>query len=599
MRDLLTWLSGRRTPKHADLTPPDAASMDSALHAHGRPRIGAFILQYWRSEDRWKALALLALTMSLTFFVTYLSVWANQLLGQVTDALVSRKWPILATVFAASIGVGVFQWMVITSKDALGNVLDLRWRAWLTERLLARWTHASRYYDIERDDLLKNADQRIAEDVRIFTDSSLNLFNSTVGVVSNAGTFTVLLWGLSQTIEIPLFGSTWEVHGYLVYICYAYAIGGLLVTHWFGKQLIALTMQRQGVEADYRYLSMQLRENAEQIALYKGGAREHGRLVERFALVKENVLRIIVRTWKVDTARGTYGHLLDPLNTVAALPLYFAGKLTYGGLVRTAGAFGVLRGALSYFMQAYVGFAAWLAVTNRLRDLVAALDAAEARATSSGITVRPGDDPSIVTSDISLRAPGGQLLTVLPPLMFRPGERWLIRGPSGAGKSTLLRALAGIWPHGTGAVSIPRDADFLFLPQRSYIPSGSIAAALCYPAEPGRFSDAALREALTSCALSHLCDSLDTIDHWQQKLSGGEQQRFAFARARLHRPAFLFMDEATSAMDPPTEKRLFEGLLSGLPDSAIISIAHRESLSAYHDHTLDVVPVPERRANVP
>lgn len=576
-------------PGPADITAPDAPGDETAPDTARRPPLAAFVLQYWRSEDKWRALALLAITIGITFFVTYLAVWANRLVGEVTDALVNRKWDILLVAFATSVGVGLLSVLVAVSNVAIGQVLDLRWRTWLTGQLLARWVRSSAFYDIERDGLLKNADQRIAEDVRIFTDTSLNLFTGLVSVMTNIVTFTALLWGLSQTLEIALFGSRWVVHGYMVYLAFAWAIGGLAVTHFFGKQLIGLNMHKQGVEADYRYLAMQLRENAEQIALYQGGPREHRRLAERFDLVRRNVLQIVARTWKVDTARNTYGHFFDPLSTVAALPLYFAGQVTYGGMMRASGAFAALKQALSFFSQAYVGFTHWLAVTNRLRDLLAAMDAVHARG-QGGFVLTQADQNAITTSAIVLHSPTGALLTRVEALRFQRGERWLVRGPSGAGKSTLLRAIAGIWPHGTGSVCLPRTGSVLFLPQRSYIPSGSLAAALSYPGEPTQFTPDRLAKVLHTCGLGHLAAALGRVDHWQQKLSGGEQQRLAFARVLLHQPAFVFLDEATSAVDPDTERRLYEALLTHLPEAAVISIAHRESLAAYHDHVLQVHP---------
>jgi putative ATP-binding cassette transporter len=580
-------------PAPADITPPDAPTDAAAMDASKRPALWRFVLEYWRSEDKWKALALLALTIGITFFVTYLMVWANRLLGEVTDAIVNKKWDILLVTFATSIAVGVTSALVSVTNVAIGQVLDLRWRAWLTERFLARWTGASKFYDIERDGLLKNADQRIAEDVRIFTDSSLSLFTALVSVMANIVTFVVLLWGLSQTIEIELFGSTWVVYGYMVYIAFAWAIGGLAMTHYFGKKLIPLNMQKQGVEADYRYLAMQLRENAEQVALYKGGEREHRRLTERFAYVKRNFQQIVQRTWKVDIARNTYGVFFEPLSTIAALPLYFAGKVTYGGMMRAAGAFVALKQALNFFSQAYVGFTGWLAVTNRLRDLHAVLDEVEARG-RGGFELADADQDAITTSEISLRTPTGDLLTCVKPAVFRRGERWLVRGASGAGKSTFLRAVAGIWPHGCGRVSMPRGASIVFLPQRSYIPSGSLAAALSYPAEPTQFAQARLIEVLHLCGLGRLTGCLYRTDHWQQKLSGGEQQRLAFARVLLHRPDFVFLDEATSALDPETERMLYDAVLKHLPHAGVISVAHRESLAAYHDHVLHVSPSAER-----
>ncbi len=570
-----------------DLTPPDSPETAAAVGAP-RPPLLAFILGYWKSEDRAKALALLALGLCITFGTAYLMVWTNQLVGEVTDALVNKKWDALVSALVLSVAVGVTSGAIVISNVVVNNLLDLRWRTWLTERFLSRWTRASAFYDVEREGLLKNADQRIAEDVRLFTDQSLNLFTSLTSVVVNVATFTVLLWQLSQAVTFQLAGNQWTIAGYMVYIAYAYAIGSLLVTHLFGKKLIALNMEKQGVEADYRYLGMQLRENAEQVAFYRGGEREHLRLSERFAFVRQNFLRIVFRTWKVDMARTAYGQLLNPLPTVAALPIYFAGLVTFGGMTRAISAFGSLTGALSFFSQAYVGFTAWLAVTNRLRDLSAALDAAESR--SSGFAIQQARQPELRSGELVLRTPRGRTLATVPPLCIVPGQRWLVRGPSGTGKSTLLRALAGIWPHGQGSITLPLGAAVLFLPQRSYIPSGSLKAAVCYPAEASQFSDELCRAALERAELGALTGALHVQDQWQQKLSGGEQQRLAFARVFLQRPSFLFLDEATSALDPATEQRLYQAVLGQLPDSAVVSIAHRESLADYHDHLLDLTP---------
>jgi putative ATP-binding cassette transporter len=571
-----------------DLTPPDNPGETFAGEIARRPPLLRFVLAYWRSDDRWPGLGLLAIIMSVTFGTTYLMVWSNQLVGDVSDALVNRKWDFLVTALVTSVGVGVLSGTVTITNVAVTRVLDLRWRTWLTREFLDRWTHASAFYDIEREGLLKNADQRIAEDARLFAEQSLNMFTSLTSVVVSTVTFTALLWTLSKSLTIHYDGAAYDIPGYMVYIAYLYSIGSLLVTHYFGRKLIPLSMQRQGVEADYRYLAMQLRENAEQIAFYRGGPREHVRLSERFELVRQNYLNIIVRTWKVGVSQTAYGHLLEPLPTVAALPIYFAGLVTFGGMTRAVSAFGALRSDLSFFSQAYVGFTEWLAVTNRLRDLSAALD--EAKARQGDIRIESGEGTEVVTGEIVLRTPQARILTVVPPLTIAPGSRWLIRGPSGTGKSTLLRAIAGIWPHGTGTIHTPTGASIMFLPQRSYIPSGSLKAALCYPSEARCFSDEQCARALAACDLERLVGQLHIVDHWQRTLSGGEQQRVAFARVLLQRPQFLFLDEATSALDPPTEGRLYQHVMAELPASAFVSIAHRESLARYHDRVLDLSP---------
>jgi putative ATP-binding cassette transporter len=481
----------------------------------------------------------------------------------------------------------VMQASVITHSSVM-DYLKLRWRIWLTEQLQARWTAGNSFYDIEREGRLQNADQRIAEDVRLFTEESVSMFTNIVNVMVQLGTFVVLLWQLSQAIGFDIGTRHFVVRGYLVYVAFAYSLGGFVVTHLFGRRMMPLNMQKQGVEADYRYLAMQLRENAEQIAFYGGGPREHGRLVERFAYVRENSVRIIVRLWKVQFSQTVYSGFLSPLPTLAALPLYFTGKVTYGAMTQVVSVFGIVTDALSFFSQAYTSFTAWIAVANRVRDLSAALDMAEAR--PSGISIAGDEGSSLRTDTMSLQAPDGRELTIVAPVQVEPGGRLLIRGASGTGKSTFLRALAGLWPYGTGRVVLPAKKSMLFLPQRSYIPSGSLRAALCYPKEPKHFTDAQCVQALAKVDLVRLIPNLEQVERWQQKLSGGEQQRLAFARVLLHRPDFVFLDEATSGLDPTSEERLYELLTRELRSTAIVSIAHRESIAGFHTNVLELHP---------
>lgn len=562
-----------------------------------RPGIMQLVLPYWLGPNRWKAWPLLAVVLSIMFGGVYLHVWANRLAGDVTDALIAQNWETLRPVLLASIAVGIGVGAVGAVNTALQNLLDLGWRTSLTNKLLGEWFDVRAYYDIEREGALSNADQRIAEDVRLFTDQTLTLSLNLVNVTVNIVTFTVVLWGLSGSLSLSPIGMAVAIPGYMVYVAFAYNIGNLALVHWIGKRLIGLNMEKQGTEADYRFAAMQVRTNAEQIAFYRGEQNEFQRLAYRFQKVRENFVALIIRNVKVALTTSVYGHLFAVLPTLVALPRYLAGEITMGGITRIAGAYGALSSSLNFFSQAYLGFTNLMAVSNRIRDLQWAIN--KARHRKSGFAIERNGADSLTTGPLQLLDPLERPLSVLAPLRFGPGERWIIRGPSGAGKSTLLRAIAGLWPYGSGEIRMPQQAKMMFLPQRSYLPTGSFKSTLCYPDPVDAFSDAACLEALDACGLGQRIKSLIEFDNWQQQLSGGEQQRVAFARVLLHRPDFVFLDEATSALDPVSETRLYTKLIELLPGATIVSVAHRASLQRFHDHTLELEPSMANRTEDP
>ncbi|HEX4570268.1 MAG TPA: ABC transporter ATP-binding protein/permease [Dongiaceae bacterium] len=549
---------------------------------------------YWYSEEKWIARALLVVVIGLNLGQVFLNVQFNSWYGRFYDALQQKNlaifWhEILVFLFLATcwVAVGVYEYY-------LRNSLEIRWRRWLTRRYLRNWMTGRVFYRMELTSRgTDNPDQRIQEDLNNFPFQTLNLALDGMSNIVNLVSFVTILWGLSGAISFVLAGLHITIPGYMLWCALLYAIVGTVIMHLIGRRLAGLFFTQQRFEADFRYSLVRVRENAEGIALYGGEEDEHARLSDSFGRVFGNWFQIMRMRKRLLWFSFSYNQLAVLFPFVTAGPQYFAGTIMLGTLMRISNAFGQVQSNLSWFITSYTTIAEWKASVDRLISFDRAMAESEAAgAAGVGIAVQPEAEPDVRIEHVDLDLPDGKPLVADISADIKPGERVLVSGPSGSGKSTLFRALAGIWPYGAGKIVIPQLKRLLFLPQRPYVPIGSLRNAVTFPAVPGKFSDAEIAEALTACKLGDYASRLDESHHWDRRLSPGEQQRLALARAFLQRPDWLFLDEATSALDPETEAALYKLLIERLPETSLVSIAHRTNLAAFHRRRLQFKPAP-------
>jgi putative ATP-binding cassette transporter len=414
--------------------------------------------------------------------------------------------------------------------------------------------------------------------------STLSLSLDLLSNLATLASFVPIIWSLSGPLAFSLFGHGLMIPGYMVWVGLAYAAFGSWATQLFARRLAVIEYDRQRFEADFRYLLVRVRENAEQIALYDGAAAEERHLKTSFSRIRENWRLVMTYTKRLNLVTAMYNQVGSIFPIIAAAPRFFSGALSFGVLIQLANGFGNMSTAMSWFLNNYGALATWRATMNRLREVARAIEAPEPE---GGIVTTRAPGPALATHGLKLALPSGEPLNSIGDWRIEPGSRWLVRGPSGCGKSTLVRALAGLWPFGHGSVLKPDSMRSLFLPQRSYLPIGSLKTALCYPGAPTDFTDERCRDVLGACRIP-MGDHLEQVADWSQRLSPGEQQRLAAARALLQEPDYLFLDEATSALDPETERLVYHALLERLPRTAFISVAHSQMLLAMHPSILDV-----------
>jgi putative ATP-binding cassette transporter len=539
---------------------------------------------YFFSEDRWPARGLLAAVIAIELSLVGINVLVNHWQNRFFNALQDRNWDSFISELAYFLVLAISYVFFAVYQVYLQQWLIIRWRSWMTRRYLDRWLTDANHRRMQLlGDAADNPDQRIAEDIKLFIDRGILLGLRVLGAIVSFLSFVVILWALSDSAPFRIFGYEIAIPGFLVWAALIYAVVGTVLTHWIGRPLIRLNFQLQRYEADFRYNLVRVRENSEQIALLRGEPEEQTRLMERFSFVITNWWAIMLRLKRLTLLTASYREASIVFPYIIVSPAYFAGRVQLGGLVQSASAFESVREALSVFIDAYRELAEWRAVIARLDGFDAAIAQAQMAATMGPVVISPAGAANAITiEDLEARLPDGTPLVTADNVTFRSGDSALVTGPSGAGKSTLFRTIAGVWPFGSGTISVPRAATVVMLPQEPYFPIATLAAAVTYPAEPETFDRRQIEDIVAAVGLRALVPRLGEEAHWNRILSLGEQQRLAIARAILQAPDFLFVDEATASLDEAAEGELYRLIKERLKGSTLVSIGHRSTLWEHH-----------------
>ena len=559
-------------------------------------RVVKLAMPYFKSEEKWKARGLLLAIILLNLGTVYMAVQFNDWNRVFYDALQAKDEPVFwqqLTRFTylafASIAIAVY-------KFYLTQVLEMRWRKWMTTHYLQRWLSNQTFYKLELTRFSKpsknaidkaintdNPDQRISEDVNQFTTQTVSLCMGLLNSVVTLVSFVGILWALSGAFSFAFGGTSYTIPGYMLWAAVIYCLVGSVLTHYIGKSQIRLNFFQQKYEADFRHHMVRVREYSESIALDKGEKVEKTHLDKRFTTVISNYLKLIKAQKNLIWFTSFFGQAAIIFPFLVASPRFFSGAIQLGQLMQISSAFGQVQNSLSWFVDSYSGLASWRATTDRLTSFDENMVASEALLSSQ--TAVEASSHILSTNDLTLSLPNGTVLLAQAALTANAGDSILLSGPSGSGKSTLFRAFAGIWPFSKGQIHMPANA--MFIPQKPYFPNGALRDALAYPEPATHYDDAALQTALTEALLPQLASRLDDQEAWGQMLSGGEQQRLAIARVLLKKPQWIFVDEATSALDIEAENTLYKRLVASvlLAKGAIISIAHRPSVAAFHNKT--------------
>lgn len=546
---------------------------------------------YWRSDQRFIASVFFGFVMLMTIGLVGLDVIFNFWYNAFYDGLQAYDKRTTIRLLMYFFGLAGIYIVIAVYRYYISQLLQLRWRKWLTNNFIQRWLTDRRYYLIENfDESTDNPDQRIQEDVGGIVANSLSLITGIVSAVTTFFAFIFVLWRLSGVVTLSLGKlGTYHLHGYLVWVGLLYCGIGTWLTFKIGKPLIALNFEQQKREATFRYAAIDLRTHAEHVALYRGEHHQASILHNLFNRVLDNWYAIVLRQKILLWFTAGFNQIAVVLPLMVALPNYFGKVFLLGGLIQSLQAFGRVQDALSYLVNSYTSIAEWRAIGQRLTSFVNHMETVDAKAKHENkLTLNEDSNNQISAKKVMIKNPREGVLLKGINQEFKGGHSYVIKGESGIGKSTFVRTIAGIWPYASGEISLPANKNIMYLPQKAYMPIGTLAEAILFPDKHDPALENQLPDVMRACHLEDFIPRLNETAYWSEQLSPGEQQRIAFARVLLHKPDWVFLDESTSMLDVANEKRMYELMKTHLPNCTVVSVGHHPGIDAYHEHVVDM-----------
>ena len=541
---------------------------------------------YWQSEEKKRAFLLLGAIIALTLGVVFMLVQINQWYNTFYSALQNYETEKIFHELVRFCWLAFIYIILAVYAFYLRQVLAIRWRRWLTNAYIDRWMEDKTYYRLQMfGTATDNPDQRISEDVRLFVDYTLQFGIGILKALVTFISFVFVLYQLSGPLDFHVGSMPVHIPGYMVWTALLYSGIGTWLTWKVGNKLVGLNFVQQRFEADFRFSMMRMRENCESVAFYNGEEHERGIFKKRFRLLLDNFWSIIRKQKQLIWLNSGYSQIAIIFPLVVAMPRFLAHEITLGGLMQIASAFGRVQESLSYFVDMYTSIAEWQAVVERLTGFGQHMEQVKETHRQDQLVRSVSARDDVEAEGLEIDLPNGTPLIRPADFTLEPGRNVLIKGVSGSGKSTLLRVLAGIWPFTKGRLAMPDSTAVMFIPQRPYLPLGTLKEAILYPGTKD-LTDAEVRQYMETCRIGYLAEKLHVEADWGHVLSIGEQQRLAFARALIYQPRWLFLDEASSALDEETEAHVYGMLQQQAPRTTLVSVGHRSTLAKYHTDVL-------------